>query len=476
MKVLIVEDNANDRRLLRYTFEHHGCSVIEASDGREGLELASAHRPDIIVSDALMPVMDGFQLLRALKSDPALRSIPFVFYSASYTGHSEEDLAVSLGAESFMLKPKEPEELWAEANKVLQSRQLKEEPGLGAGESEEQFLREYSHIVATQLEVKMSDLEEELARRKKAEAEVRTLNEELEQRVRERTAALVVKSRELEQSQQALVMNMEELKSKADQLKQANDALALENRQRTQAQEEISWLNDDLRRQRSALEATNKELESFSYSVSHDLRAPLRHICGFIKLLAEEHGSQLDETGRQYLERIGRCGAKMNDLIDALLMLSRVGRSEMVVSSVDLSSMARQIFTSLSQTAPDRSITLTVAEGVTVRADGNLMQILLDNLLGNAWKYTGKKEHGVIEFGRLEQDGKQVVFVRDNGVGFDMTYAGKLFGAFQRLHTDKEYEGTGIGLATVLRIVQRHGGRVWADAKPGEGATFYFTL
>ncbi|HBB15976.1 MAG TPA: hypothetical protein DCZ97_02890, partial [Syntrophus sp. (in: bacteria)] len=230
---------------------------------------------------------------------------------------------------------------------------------------------------------------------------------------------------------------------------------------------------EDLKEKTRQIEAANRELESFSYSVSHDLRAPLRHICGFIKLLAEEHGSQLDETGRQYLERIGRCGAKMNDLIDALLMLSRVGRSEMVVSSVDLSSMARQIFTSLSQTAPDRSITLTVAEGVTVRADGNLMQILLDNLLGNAWKYTGKKEHGVIEFGRLEQDGKQVVFVRDNGVGFDMTYAGKLFGAFQRLHTDKEYEGTGIGLATVLRIVQRHGGRVWADAKPGEGATFY---
>jgi len=477
MNVLIVEDNANDRRLLRYTFEHHGCTVIEAKDGKEGLELAAARRPDIIVSDALMPVMDGFQLLRALKSDQELRSIPFVFYSATYTGHNEERLAVSLGADSFVLKPKEPEELWEETFKIFQNR--KPQQGSAAptvGEGEEEFLRQYSQIVAAQLEIKMKELEEELVRRTQAEEEIRTLNAELEKRVEERTAALQQKSSELEESQQALRTHVEELKRKADELKQTNDALALEVSQRAEAQKEISWLNEDLQRQRSALETTNRELESFSYSVSHDLRAPLKHICGFAGMLVDEYASHLDEPGRQYLVRIKRAADKMNSLIDDLLMLSRMGRREMVLSTVDLSAMVRQTFAALSQAAPERRVTLSVADGVTVQADSHLMQILLDNLIGNAWKYTRNKGDAVIEFGCTEVDGTRVIFVHDNGAGFNMAYIDKLFGPFQRLHREDEFEGTGIGLATVQRIIQRHGGRVWAEAKPGEGATFFFTL
>lgn len=475
--VLIVEDNANDRKILRYTFEHHGCTVIEASEGEEGLAMATAHRPDIIVSDALMPIMDGFQLLKALKSNRELQSIPFVFYSATYTGQNEAELARTLGAEAFVVKPKEPEELWKETNRVFQDRNAPAESVVApAGESEELFLREYSRIVATKLEDKMAELEEELVRRRRAEDEVRKLNAELENRVEERTAALARKSQELEKSQQALVNLVEDLNRKADELKETNEALATEIRQRTEAQEEISFLNEDLRRQRTALELTNKELESFSYSVSHDLRAPLRHICGFANILVADYGSRLDDTARLYLERIGQASRKMSELIDALLLLSRVGRSEMEIVTADLSAMARQTIASLCQADPGRQVSVFVADDVTVMADAHLLQIVMDNLLGNAWKYTRRRELPVIEFGCTEKEGERVFFVRDNGVGFDMAYADKLFGAFQRLHKEEEYEGTGIGLATVQRVIQRHGGRVWAEAKPDEGATFYFTL
>lgn len=259
----------------------------------------------------------------------------------------------------------------------------------------------------------------------------------------------------------------------------AADGIAL-GIQRMQAVDELRALNADLERrvsERTAqLHAANKEMEAFSYSVSHDLTAPLRHISGFSRLLREEAGGKLDDASRQYLDRIEAGTRHMAQLIQDLLSLSRVSRHELSRDWVDLSRMADEIAASLKKSAPERQVEITIAPQLTVNGDARLLRIMLDNLLGNAWKYTSKCARARIEVGSYEQGGELVYFVRDNGAGFDMAYADKLFVAFQRLHSDAEFEGTGIGLATVQRIIQRHGGRVWADSAPEQGATFYFTL
>lgn len=257
------------------------------------------------------------------------------------------------------------------------------------------------------------DLQRELAARRIAEDEVRTLNKELEQRVKERTAQL---------------------------------------------------------------EMTNHELESFSYSVSHDLRAPLRSIDGFSQLLLKSHGATLDHQGTMYLDRVISTCKRMGELIDALLNLSRLSRTTMEYQRVHLSKLVRDISDELRAAQPERIVAFTIADGIEVIGDPRLLRVTIDNLVRNAWKYSRTRVDARIEFGCMEINEERAYFIRDNGVGFDMAYVDKLFGAFQRLHTEEEFEGTGIGLATVARIIHRHGGRIWAEGKVDDGATFYFTI
>ncbi len=252
---------------------------------------------------------------------------------------------------------------------------------------------------------------------------------------------------------------------------------------RQQAQQQAQALNQGLQQAIVELKAVNKELESFSYSVSHDLRAPLRSIDGFSQALLEDSYAQLDPTGHDYLHRIRAATQRMGQLIDDLLTLSRVTRSEMCKKTVDLSRIANQILTDLSQTHPERQVEWRVRPGIFAQGDSRLLHALMENLLNNAWKFTIPKIPARIEVGVLVatetneiENPNPTYFVCDNGVGFDMTYIGKLFSPFQRLHSVSEFPGNGIGLATVQRIVHRHGGRVWAEGVVGEGATFYFTL
>jgi signal transduction histidine kinase len=233
----------------------------------------------------------------------------------------------------------------------------------------------------------------------------------------------------------------------------------------------------DLEDANRELEGANRELEAFSYSVSHDLRAPLRSIEGFSQILLEDHAQGLDEEGEDYLGRVRAASKHMDTLIDDLLDLSRVSRGPLRREVIDLSAMARGIIQKLERAQPERRIRFFAEEGVVAVGDANLLAVALENLLGNAWKFTQKEEEATIEFGVVSQGGGGVAYyVRDDGAGFDSRYADKLFGAFQRLHSPDEFEGTGIGLATVARIVHRHGGRVWAESEVGEGATFFFTL
>jgi light-regulated signal transduction histidine kinase (bacteriophytochrome) len=226
----------------------------------------------------------------------------------------------------------------------------------------------------------------------------------------------------------------------------------------------------------AALTSANKELESFAYSISHDLRAPLRGIDGFSQLLLDEYRQKLDAQGRDYLDRVRRAAQRMGILIDDILELSRVSRHAMRRERVDLSRLADEILDELGRVAPQRRVEIRVAPGCSALGDPQLLRVLMQNLLENAWKYTGKTEAARIEFGCETLAGETVFHVRDNGVGFDMQYADRLFSPFQRLHSPEEFEGTGIGLATVARVAQRHGGRVWAESVVGQGATLRFAL
>ncbi len=224
------------------------------------------------------------------------------------------------------------------------------------------------------------------------------------------------------------------------------------------------------------LEQTNKELEAFSYSVSHDLRAPLRGIGGFSQLLIDEYTQQLDSEGQDYLNRVHSAAIHMSRLIDDLLQLSKITKLEMQVRPVDLSALAQSVVARQREKEPTREVEVTIQSGMQAQGDPNLLEIALHNLVDNAWKYTQHVKHPRIEIGSSLKDGSETFFVRDNGAGFNMEYAEKLFGPFQRLHSPQEFEGTGIGLATVARIVQRHRGKIWASAEKDKGATFYFTL
>jgi PAS domain S-box-containing protein len=250
--------------------------------------------------------------------------------------------------------------------------------------------------------------------------------------------------------------------------------------ERTQAEQELKLHRNHLEamvaERTAALEDVNEELESFSYSVSHDLRAPLRSIDGFSHALLEDCADQLDDTGKNHLQRVRSSAQRMGRLIDDMLSLSRVMRYELKRERIDLSAMAQAVVSKLQDYEPQRQVKVDIAVEIHGWGDAHLIDILLDNLLGNAWKYTGKTADAWVEFGSTNKDGKPIYYVRDNGVGFNMEYADKLFGSFQRLHNNAEFEGTGIGLATVARIIRRHGGQVWAESEIGKGATFFFTL
>jgi signal transduction histidine kinase len=229
--------------------------------------------------------------------------------------------------------------------------------------------------------------------------------------------------------------------------------------------------------QRTAdLTATNHELSTFAYSVSHDLRAPLRAIDAFSQALLEDYGGVLDAQGQDYLRRVRANAGRMSQLIDDLLQLSRLTRAEMHCEPIDLTGLAHAIVADLQRADPDRTVVFNLEPGVTAHGDPRLVRVLLENLLGNAWKYTSRHPTAQISFGRNGEDGEAVYYVRDDGAGFDLAYADKLFRPFQRLHTMEEFEGAGVGLATAQRVVRRHGGRIWADAAPEKGATFFFTL
>ncbi|HET9387664.1 MAG TPA: ATP-binding protein [Gemmatimonadales bacterium] len=352
-RVLVADDNADMRDYLAGLLS--SCWRVEVvEDGERAFARALEQPPDLVLSDVMMPRLDGFALLRQLRAHPHTRQIPVVLLSAR-AGEDAVLEGLETGADDYLVKPFSARELLARVQTHLEMARI---------------------------------------RRK--------------------------------------------------------------------------WSRE--------LELANQELEAFSYSVSHDLRAPLRAIDGFSQALLEDHSGTLDDEGRGHLERVRSGTRHMGQLIDDLLSLSQVSRASLHLEPVDMTDIARTILMELGGREPDRRVESRVSEGLVVQADSRLLTVMLGNLLGNAWKFTSRQPVAIIEVGQEQRDDDTLLFVRDNGVGFDLQYAVKLFTPFQRFHSAADFEGTGIGLATVRRIVVRHGGRIWAETSPGHGATFYFTL
>jgi two-component system sensor histidine kinase/response regulator len=404
--ILIAEDSPTQAERLKYTLERQGHRVTVTSNGRQALEAARAHKPTLLITDVVMPEMDGFQLCQEIKSDPDLKGLPVILVTTLADPH-DVVRGLECRADNFILKPYDERYLLSRIQFVLLNSELhqREQSGMGV---EIYFNGRRHFITADRLQI----------------------------------------------------LNL---------LLSTYEAAIQRNRELNRARDELQTVN-------AALEAANKELESFSYSVSHDLRAPLRSIDGFSQALLEDYADKLDEEGKDHLQRVRASTQRMAELIDDMLNLSRMTRSEMRLEAVNLSTVAKTVAAELQRSQPERRVEFVIAEGVVANGDSGLLRVVLENLIGNAWKFTGKHLEAKIEFGLAVQNGNSAYFVRDNGSGFDMAYAGKLFGAFQRLHDAREFPGTGVGLATVQRVIHRHGGQVWAESEVEKGATFYFTL
>ena len=441
-RVLIVDDAPENIQLLMEML-HGFCLPIAASNGLQALKLANDDpAPDVILLDILMPGMSGYEVCTRLKAEQKTKDIPIIFVTA-LKDKTEEHKGLELGAADYITRPFNANLV---KTRIRYQLEIKRYRALHDGAP----LQPAPALPGASLE-----LQQELCERKRLQEEFSRLNTELESCLAQRQA---------------------QLEESAAELTAAREALRQESLLRAEDRLEVGALKEKLTHQGKELEDVRQELEGLSFSISHDLRAPLRHLLGFSGALLEDYGDQLDGTAQSFLGCITKAAHKMESQIEALLTLSRVSRHELAVGCVDLSQLVRQSAASLQDSQPGRQAVFQIADKLQVRADATLMRAAIDNLLGNAWKYTGKREAAQIEFGQKQEGDSAVFYVRDNGAGFDMKYADRLFVAFQRMHKESEFEGTGVGLAVVQRIIRRHGGRIWADAEVDGGATFFFTL
>ena len=517
--VLIIDDSPTFREALKAAIEQLGYGVIAAASGEEGLLMAAAHRPAALIVDGVMPGIDGSTVVRRVRLDAALRGLPCLLLTAA-EDQGAELRALDAGADAFVRKEEDMGVILARFGAMLRSVRAPPEavPSLASAkrvlavDDSVTYLNELGcalrevgydviqaqsgedaiEILAVQnvdcilLDLLMPGIGgQESCRRIKASPALRNTPLIMLTAVEDRQALIeglstgaddyIAKSNDFDvlrariQAQIRRKQFEDENRSIREQLLHS-ELEAAEARAARQLAETKAQLVEELK-------CKNQELEAFSYSVSHDLRSPLRGIDGFSQALLDDYGDTLDETARGYLSRIRAAAQRMADLIDDLLLLSRVSRTQINRVAVDLSVLAETVADELRRQHPQQEVVVHIEPNLTAHADRGLMRVLLDNLLGNAWKFTARATGARIEVCSLVQEDAETVFVvRDNGAGFDMAHAANLFQPFQRLHDAAEFPGTGIGLATVQRIVDRHGGRIWAEGAVGSGATVFFTV
>ncbi|MBI4559804.1 MAG: response regulator [Candidatus Hydrogenedentes bacterium] len=518
--VLVIDDSPTFREALREALQTEGYEVVTATTGEEGLHIAADIRPNAIIVDGVLPGEEGATIIRRIRLDAALRHLPCLLLTASEEKDSELN-ALAAGADAFVRKEGEHSLILARLAAILRStaapsslpdttsllaakRILAVDDSLTYLHGLAEMLRtegydvvlahsgeEALELLAVQpvdcilLDLLMPGLSgHDTCRRIKAAPAIRDIPLIMLTALEEREAMLeglsvgaddyIAKSSDF-RVLQARVQAQIRRRQFEDENRRIRERLL-----RAELEAAEARATHEIAKTRAALidelERKNEELEAFSYSVSHDLRAPLRAINGFSNVLLDEYAPRLDQTGQGYLQRIISAAKRMGNLIDDLLQLSRVGRMALRREPVDVSCIARAIANDLLATNPERRVEFRIQDGMLANADSHLLRIAVENLLGNAWKFTSKADHALIEIGVVWQDGQHVFSVKDNGAGFNNEHAKKLFAPFQRLHAETEFRGTGIGLATVYRIIDRHGGRIWGNGEVGKGATFYWTL
>ena len=523
--VLVIDDSDTFREALVGALDKAGYRAVSAPSGLAGLRIAGIDRPAAVIVDGVMPEMDGATVIRRIRLDPALRATPCLLLTGSEDA-ADEVLALDAGADAFVRKEEDIEIVLARLAAMMRSA--------SAPRAEATSLAEPKRILAIDDSATYLNMLGDQLRGEGYDAVLATSGEEaiellavqqvdciLLDRVmpglsgtetcRRIKAALVIRDIPLvmltaEDGRDAMLDGLEAgaddfiskssefdvLKARVfaqirrKQIEDEHRALhkqllrseleVVEARGARQLAETRGALAEQLARANQELQGANRELESFSYSVSHDLRAPLRSIRGFADALAQDLGDKLDDRCADHLRRVRNATGRMGDLIDALLELAKLSRGVIERKPVDLSAKAASIIEELQRRDPTRTVELAIQPGIVVSGDRRMLRVLLDNLIGNAWKFTAHAPAARIEIGTRPDDSTNVYYVRDNGAGFDPANASRLFAPFERLHGEAEFAGTGIGLATSRRIIERHGGRIWADATVGGGATFSFTL
>ena len=548
IKILVIDDNNDNLITIKALIGEIFSDVIIflALNGKDGLIVAEQEYPDVILLDVVMPGMDGFEVCEKLKKHESLCDIPVIFITALNETRQVRLKALEIGAEAFLIKPIDENELNAQIRAMVKIKNANlekrhKEKRLTALVEEQ--TRELNVTYTATLNL-LEDIRKENEARKMSEEALR----ESEERYRRITSGLtdylytvkvfegkvvetihneacynvtgytsgefaedpnlwikiiipeerkiankrfheILEGKDLQTYEHHIIRKNGEIRWISDTAIQkfdnngkliSFDCVIKDITDRKLAEEEIRKLNEELEqrvaKRTSQLEAANKEMEAFSYSVSHDLRTPLRHINGFADILITEYHKHLPDEAKHYLETISDSAKKMGVLIDDLLCFSRTGRTELVRSLFNMNDIVEDALAQIKFKSDDRLIEWKISSLPTVLCDYNLLRQVWINLIDNALKYSKQKDKAIIEISNTTANGDYIFMIRDNGVGFDMKYARKLFGVFQRLHSSKQFEGTGIGLANVQRIILRHGGRVWAFSEINKGAEFYFTI
>jgi two-component system, sensor histidine kinase and response regulator len=413
--ILIVDDREDKRMAMETIIEDLGQNIVHATSGREALRYLLKQEFAIILLDVNMPGMDGFETAHLIRARKSLENIPIIFVSAISDTETHVSRGYSLGAVDYILAPIVPEILRAKIAVFVELYKITEQV-------------------------------------KRQAEDLRLAHSELEARVQQRTEELAI----------------------------ANESLQVEIQERQRAEKSLRELNIELERRvsdrTSELLNANQEMEAFTYSIAHDLRAPFRQIYGYTEILREDFASALPEKVQGYVKRIGAKASDMGQMMDDLLKLFGIAKQTFEYQTVDMGAIVNEVVATAKAGLEDRQIEWHIGSLPTLRCNYGLMKQVFDNLISNAVKYTRPRRPALIEIGCDRINGEDVFYIRDNGVGFNMEYVHRLFGVFQRFHRAEDFEGTGVGLALVSRIIRKHGGRIWAEGHVNQGAVFYFTL